>query len=150
MPPALKPDLPEADGVADTQATAEDELPNQQMVNHIFHALSKCADLHPDPAADGEGEDEEDAIAGLGPTSGGFGGGMHGEGGWITSKNAHEFDGQFGDVEVVEGGVILGPGAGTRRPREEDEREAVNGDAAGGNSGEDGREADETKWRRTG
>ena len=78
-----------------------------------------------------------------------IGGGMPGEGGWITAENAHEFEGFAVDVEVTEDGRILGPGAGTRRSRvdgadaDEDALDGVNGHA------EDGDE-ESTKWQRTG
>jgi len=73
---------------------------------------------------------------------------MPGDGGWITSENAHLFEGQFPDVDVQngpgeEGGedvIPLGPGAGTTREREVED-DGINGTTA----------ADEdTKWQRTG
>ncbi len=78
---------------------------------------------------------------------------MPGDGGWITSENAHEFEGRLGDeggVEVDreqgedgEGRSELGPGAGRRRARnEEGEGEKTNG--------VNGDREEETKWQRTG
>lgn len=117
------------------------------MVNHIFHALSRCADLHPDPV-DEDGERADDGAGPMLGSPGRLGGnGLPGEGGWITAENAHEFEAMLGDVGAaeVEDGVILGPGAGTRRAREENGYHEFNGDQ---NSGlDDGEE--ETKWRRT-
>ena len=120
----------------------------EEATKELFDALSRCADLHPDPGLDGDAGGEGEAtglMAGLGGTSG--------MGPWITSENAHEYEGQFVDVEgaeVEDEGVEempsgLGPGAGTRREREEEEEEAVNnGVDVGGEHGED------TKWQRTG
>ncbi|QDS68740.1 hypothetical protein FKW77_004605 [Venturia effusa] len=97
-----------------------DEAPNP--AKSIFEALSACADLHPDPASDEEGEEEEG-----GDTA-------PGAGGWITSENMEQFldaDGNF-----IGGGGGLGAGAGTVRTRDED-MEDVEGDGL------------ETKWSRT-
>lgn len=60
-------------------------------VEGMYDALSACADLHPDPAEDGEGPEDDDL----------------GSGGWITAESL-----------AAEGG--LGPGAGTRRGLEDD------------------------------
>jgi len=116
---------------SDQDATPPSQTPQGQadLVKHIFEALSRCADLHPDPASADSDEDMED------------GGGMPSAGGWITSENVDEFaarfgvDGDDGESEILEDGVNsgeLGPGAGTRRTRDEGE-----GD-------------DEGKWQRTG
>ena len=61
---------------------------------------------------------------------------MPGSGGWITSANAHEVDGEeptngTGDVED------LGSGAGTVRARDDEDKED-----------EAEKSDDETKWRR--
>ncbi|TID22667.1 regulator of volume decrease after cellular swelling-domain-containing protein [Venturia nashicola] len=95
-----------------------DETPNP--AKSIFEALSACADLHPDPASDEEGEEEAEDTA-------------PGAGGWITSENMDQFldaDGNF------IGGGVLGAGAGTIRTRNEDVEDA-DGDGV------------ETKWSRT-
>lgn len=111
----------------------------------LFEALSRCADLHPDPAEEGDDEGEGGGVSGLGV------GGMPGAGGWITAENMHEFEGMFGDAaeeeegegegEDGERGEALGPGAGTRRARDD-------GDGYDEAVGENGVE-DETKWQRT-
>jgi nucleotide-sensitive chloride channel 1A len=119
-------------------------------VKLLFESLSKCADLHPDPA-----NADSDEEGGDGATGGGLaalmgmagGGGMPGSGGWITSENVHEFEGQFGgdEVEDQNGGdegneepvQILGPGAGARRAREDED--------AGGEDEANG----DGKWQRT-
>lgn len=125
-------------------------------VQLLFTALTECANLHPDPASDsgsdagrlpaiafeGDGPvlDAESRYSGLAlPPP------MPGSGGWITAENVGEFypdEGIADDVQnyvyVRSGGdaPALGEGAGSVRPREEeDESGQVNGD--------------ETKWRRT-
>lgn len=118
-------------------------------VKLLFDSLSKCADLHPDPAnpdSDEEGGEGGAAGGGLAALMGMAGGGMPGSGGWITSENAHEFEGQFGDEDGEDGDdggedgepiQILGPGAGVRRAREDgqaEDEEQANGDG---------------KWQRT-
>ena len=119
----------------------------EEATKELFEALSRCADLHPDPGLDGDAGGEGDAtglMAGLE--------GATGMGPWITSENAHEFEGQFVDVdaaEVEDDGFEerpsgLGPGAGTTRAREDEERPDINGVDVGGEHGED------TKWQRTG
>ncbi|KAI9664251.1 MAG: hypothetical protein M1831_002430 [Alyxoria varia] len=140
------------DGNAPTSAAVP--TPNQGAVTALFEALSRCADLHPDP--DDEGEDEEmDDDVGPAPALGDISGmtGFPGEGGWITSENAHEFEGQFAvDVEETEDGVILGPGAGTRRARDSDHGDAADGEARNGQQEDaDGEEPGDgqTKWQRT-
>lgn len=119
------------------------------LVKHIFDSLSRCADLHPDPANPDSDEDMEDGDEG-GSGAGGLagllagGGGMPGASGWITSENVDEYaarfggddEGEGGDEDAVNGDVNgdgdLGPGAGTRRTRD------------------DGEGDDEAKWQRTG
>lgn len=116
-----------------------DAQSNAEQVKETFEALSRCADLHPDSGYVGDEEDGEGG--GLSAVLGG----MPGSGGWITSENAHEFEGEFGDdgdEEMEEGVELLGPGAGTRRVRE-DEAE-LNGDGES-----HGVAGDETKWQRT-
>ena len=99
----------------------------------VFKGLSDCASLHPDPDMsdeDGDGEGilwEDDG--GEEPRLEGFPKGL-GDG-WITAENIGEWEGRFEDAEVPADGVILGPGAGTVRGREEDDQE-------------------ESKWRKTG
>lgn len=109
------------------------------LVKTMFEAMSRCADLHPDPAEEGDEMDVMDGSGGLGGL-----GGMPGAGGWITAENMHEFEGQFEDADEEDeedgeegngvGGVrILGLGAGMRRAREDGD---VNGD-------------DDVNWPRT-
>lgn len=146
--------IPDADDTTpSTNGTANgtaDTPPNMPRVQEIYIALSACQDLHPDPGEDGDSEDEDGnprprgGLAGL--LAGLSGGGMPGEGGWITSENAHEFEGEFPDVEVgqTEGGgesdiVALGPGAGTRRERDGEAEDRIQIDGVG----------EETKWQRT-
>lgn len=89
----------------------------------LYAAVSACADLHPDPASDEEGEEAQEQ--------------MPGAGGWITSENMHEFMDEEGNFRVPEG---LGAGAGSVRTLEEARFEDAEGD-----QGAD----DELKWRRT-
>lgn len=136
----LVPDAPETIAEAYYERDRTEEA-QRASVKEIFEAMSRCADLHPDPAEDGD----EDAEGGLG------GGGMPGQGGWITAENMHEFEGDFEDAEEVDGEddgeavVALGPGAGTRRTRGDDvddEDHGVDGEGVNGVK-------DETKWQRT-
>lgn len=112
--------------------------PNKAKVQEIYEALCHCAELHPDPSEDEDGQGEGGILGGGDPMA------ALSSGGWITSENAHEFEGSFPDVDIgdagaeSEGVVLLGPGAGSRRARDEAEESVpVNGD-------------DETKWQRTG
>ena len=126
----------------------------------IFEALTRCADLHPDPddvdSEEGAGDRAGDAGAAFGM---GMGGGMPGAGGWITSENVHEFEGMFDTAEDgegedgVDGGAgeeeavvrILGPGAGSRRLRDDAAESGEVGVSGEANEADDG----ESKWRRT-
>ena len=115
----------------------------------LFTALSNCSNLHPDPV-DPNDQDEADLPdsalfqAGMiapGSVSGGLPPPMPGSGGWITAENMNEFfdeDGNWigGDDEQEE--EALGPGAGSVRPREDDQDV----------DDHDG-EGDDAKWRRT-
>jgi nucleotide-sensitive chloride channel 1A len=110
-------------------------------IKELFTAMNACSDLHPDPAeSDEEGGEAGDTAPGAG--------------GWITSDNMEQYfdeDGNFigttmGDADgMFSGGEALGPGAGTVRPRDDEE------DAAHGTNGVDGTngETEDTKWRRT-
>lgn len=108
---------------------------NSESAQEIFEALSHCADLHPDPDADGDDEDGQGGLTALG------GAGIPGAGGWITAENAHEFEDRFADAEEDEEGEAaegatttqLGPGAGSKREGEEEQ---------------DG-DVDDGKWQRT-
>lgn len=131
--PAISTDTTSNTSEADAATTQAD------LVKHIFTSLSRCADLHPDPANPDSDEDVDggEGGGGLAALLAG-GGGMPGAGGWITSENVDEFAARFGgdgEDEVEEGGedgAELGPGAGTRRTRDEGEND------------------DEAKWQRTG
>jgi nucleotide-sensitive chloride channel 1A len=109
----------------------EGGTPQTDVANAIFKALSTCTSLHSASMTDSEGEDE-DRILFEGDGDEHRLEGFPGEGGWITAENVDQF--RFEDVEIPEGMTILGPGAGSVRPREED-------DAAAGE--------EDTKWRRT-
>lgn len=82
----------------------------------LYKAIEACQELNPSPE-----EDEQDFDASL-----------PGDGGWITSENAHLFtgeDGQFAGIEALQS-ESLGPGAGTTRTAPDTE--------------------DDAKWQRTG
>lgn len=122
-------------------------LPNEEdRTNTLFKALSDCANLHPDSANGSSGDELEDPImfeGARGYEEGSRLEGFPGEGGWITAENVDQF--QFENAENGEEGcgTILGPGAGTVRPREERPDGAEN-------RNEDHGVVDEAKWRRTG
>jgi len=143
-PPAIV-----AAGGTDGPSAQSQEL--QADTKTIFEALTRCADLHPDP-------DDVDSDEAGGEAGDLMGGGMPGAGGWITSENVHEFEGMFGGgddegdgLNGVDGGEgedeavvrILGPGAGSRRARDDDAEETV----ATREADEEG--DGESKWRRT-
>ncbi|KLJ12738.1 hypothetical protein EMPG_12269 [Blastomyces silverae] len=160
----------------DNLITAEEEnKPSQTPTQDLFAAVSACSNLHPDPASQPGSDDEGDAEMQDNPTqqldgsilyqngliipgnnAGGLPPAMPGSGGWITAENVHEYfdeegnwkggDGDEGEEGEGAGGVSLGPGAGSIRPREEggEEDAGVGCDADAGEGGE------ETKWRRTG
>ncbi|KKA28444.1 hypothetical protein TD95_002593 [Thielaviopsis punctulata] len=139
-----------------TTAVDSATLKEQPEAARLYAAISVCSDLHPDPAAEGdddddaaypeiivEGSTEHQALDGFtgilkGAANGGLPPPMPGSSGWITAENVHEFfdeDGNWiggGDqVEGDEGGEdvsgVLGEGAG--RVRQRDEAEPENGDA---------------------
>ncbi|KAL3481829.1 regulator of volume decrease after cellular swelling-domain-containing protein [Aspergillus californicus] len=128
----------------------EDELEPETETQKLYGAVSACSNLHPDPVE----EDEQDGGAfasGLvfpgSAAEGGLPPPVDGSSGWITADNMHEFfdeEGNWigGGEEISLPG--LGPGAGTVRGREQDRDERME-DAEEG----EGREGDETKWRRT-
>lgn len=145
-----------AGGLIDSTPVTSGSAANATKVQELYGALSTCQDLHPDPG-DSDSDDEHGSSRARGGLAGllqGMGGGEPGEGGWITSENAHLFEGQF-PVEVgqMEPGaadddgdlVPLGPGAGTRRQREDEHgaEDALNGHAGTANG------VEETKWQRT-
>lgn len=139
--------IPSSTTDADPAAVGDAAAP-ESSAQVIFAALSACADLHPD--VNGGDDMDEDGANGLVPSLGfgGFGGGQ-----WITAENAHEFEGEFEDANEAEDGVgeegaSLGPGAGTRRAREENDGSEDGAAEAGELAGEG--KGDETKWRRTG
>lgn len=159
----------------DTTPGSEANHSQESLTKAMFAALTRCADLHPtnssgamgffddedDEEDDGTDDEQEDSIAFEGPvgygdemdvdhaftrikkkSSKGIGrAGMPGDGGWITSENVHLLK-----KVKVEGG--LGPGAGSVRPREDDEEDS--GPANGDGHLNGGKEGTEAKWRRTG
>jgi nucleotide-sensitive chloride channel 1A len=151
------------DTTSERLATPADQESTETPAEALFTALSACANLHPDNiGAGGDDEEEQDqdqAMEGSvlfqnglvipGNNAGGLPPALPGSGGWITAENMHEYfdeEGNWkggnaeGDEEAPE--PQLGPGAGTVRPR--DEQDAADG------GGEAATEGEETKWRRTG
>ncbi|EAS31186.1 chloride channel, nucleotide-sensitive, 1A [Coccidioides immitis RS] len=138
-----------AEGEGEDEALLTDDKPSQTPTELLFAALSTCSNLHPDPAAgEEEGEDEQqlgnsvlfqNGLIMPGNSAGGLPPAMPGSGGWITAENMHEYFDEEGNWIGDDQGP-LGPGAGSTRPREDDE---------GGQNGS-GAETEETKWRRTG
>ncbi|KAG0636152.1 regulator of volume decrease after cellular swelling-domain-containing protein [Tuber brumale] len=122
-------------------------------VSEMFDALSVCAGLNPDEVGsdEDEDEDEEDGILWEEDVEGGGEGlrleGFPAGGGWITAENVGDFsfgDPVDGDVQA-DGGVVLGPGAGTVRLRDE-----VEGEENAEERGENVEGTEEAKWRRIG
>ncbi|KAL2220154.1 regulator of volume decrease after cellular swelling-domain-containing protein [Thermoascus aurantiacus ATCC 26904] len=147
-PPAPAPAATEEDAEMMTDAEKPEETPTQA----LFAAVSACSNLHPDPVAPGDEDDDEEyggiqgsslfqsGLIAPGSQNGGLPPPVEGSSGWITAENMHEYFDEQGNW--IGGGeapptLPLGPGAGTVRPREDD-----GGDGEGG-------ENEETKWRRT-
>ncbi|KAK9419753.1 putative Protein LOT5 [Seiridium unicorne] len=128
-----------------SEGTSIDPM-NSQRTSALFNQISACQNLHPDPADEGE-DDEDDgmdrivfegeALEGLpgafqGDASGGLPPPMPGSSGWITAENVNEYfdeEGNWIGGEGVSG--ELGEGAGRVRARDE-----VDGDADGLNGNE--------------
>lgn len=122
---------PQDNNTNGTSTALDSTPPTAPAVTELFAALTRCADLNPDPVS--QDADTDGDVEAHGPALGGF----PGEGGWITAENAGEFDGHSGvEIELGDGGAILGPGAGLRRGRD--------------GEGVDGEAGEEAKWRRMG
>lgn len=138
--------------------STEPTAPQPSEAQLLYTALSDCANLHPDPASPGSGEEggdahpniifEDDAQAPYstfnsiadGPQTA-LPPAMPGSGGWITAENVNEYFDEEGNWRGAAEG--LGDGAGSVRRRAEDDG-VVNGDG-----GTEEIEGEETKWRRT-
>lgn len=92
--------------------------PESACIKDIFGAMNTCSDLHPDPDASGD-EVGDEILDDSAP----------GASGWITAENMDQYMDEDGNFRAtVIGGEELGPGAGTVRPREdEDSANGVNG-----------------------
>ncbi|KAF7510222.1 hypothetical protein GJ744_006918 [Endocarpon pusillum] len=142
-------DAPPPPTTTDPDSTTGDHTPQPPTVA-MFTALSNCSNLHPDPVNDEQelGGLQESALfqAGMiapGNASGDLPPPMPGSGGWITAENMGEYFDEEGNLigeDPAGENATLGVGAGSVRPREDDEDEAAH---------ENGM-TDETKWRRTG
>ncbi|EFE37570.1 conserved hypothetical protein [Trichophyton verrucosum HKI 0517] len=149
----------------DQETSAEEEdKKTQSQIEALFEAVSACSNLHPDPVDQDDEDRYEDADEGEefhqqlqgsalfqnglifpGNNTGGLPPALPGSGGWITAENAHEYFDEDGNWKGGEE-APLGAGAGTVRPREDDD-EGMN--EAGASNNENGTSGDETKWRRT-
>ncbi|KAF8849649.1 hypothetical protein BDZ45DRAFT_604104 [Acephala macrosclerotiorum] len=126
-------------------------------IQKLFDAVSNCSNLHPDPAFEGDEEEDYDdrivfegsvgyeGISGLpgvqrGAADGGLPPPFPGSGGWITAENVSDyFDADGNWIGGGTGEESLGDGAGRIRTRQE--MDGVNGD---GNH-----ESDDNKRPRT-
>ncbi|EZF22620.1 hypothetical protein H112_04580 [Trichophyton rubrum D6] len=120
-------------------STEEEDKKTQSQIEALFEAVSACSNLHPDPVEQDDEDRYEDADEGGLPPA------LPGSGGWITAENAHEYFDEDGNWKGGEE-PPLGAGAGTVRPREDDDEGMNEADAANNANGTAG---DETKWRRT-
>ncbi len=141
-------DAPPPPTTADPDSTSEDHAPQPPTVA-MFTALSNCSNLHPDQINDEQqlGGLQESALfhAGMiapGNASGNLPPPMPGSSGWITAENMGEYFDEEGNW-IGEGSAgqddTLEVGAGTVRPREDEDDEAAYENGITG----------ETKWRRT-
>ncbi|EGE07114.1 hypothetical protein TEQG_06102 [Trichophyton equinum CBS 127.97] len=149
----------------DQETSAEEEdKETQSQIEALFEAVSACSNLHPDPVEQDDENRYEDADEGEefhqqlqgsalfqnglifpGNNAGGLPPALPGSGGWITAENAHEYFDEDGNWKGGEE-APLGAGAGTVRPREDDDEGMNEVDAS---NNENGTAGDETKWRRT-
>jgi nucleotide-sensitive chloride channel 1A len=122
----------------------------------LFHALSNCQELNPDPRLPGdEDEDDED-----GEGMGGFDETAPGATGWITSENLADFMDAEGNFRMPGGVTMIGGGEGEFADADEkdagdagDAARVSDGAAAGSvrrreEAGEGG-DGGESKWQRT-
>lgn len=136
-------------------------------IEDLFKGVSNCSNLHPDPAAEGDEEEDDrvrfegsvgyEGITGLpgairGATDGGLPPPFPGSGGWITAENVGEFfnaDGEWIGGEGQEG-EGEGEDAGEGEGEGESDGIQVLGEGAGRvRPREEEGEEDENKWRRT-
>lgn len=142
-------DAPPPPTIADPDSTSDDHTP-QPPTLAMFTALSNCSNLHPDAISDEQQsvglQDSALFQAGMiapGHANGGLPPAMPGSGGWITAENMGEFvdeEGNWIADEESRQEESLGGGAGTVRPRLDDEDQVVH----------ENEPNDDTKWRRTG
>ncbi|EEQ29239.1 hypothetical protein McanMca71_006643 [Microsporum canis] len=164
--PLSTPSAQSADNSATSGANddLEEDKKTQSHIEALFEAVSACSNLHPDPVDHDDEDRYEDADEGEefhqqlqgsalfrsglifpGNNTGGLPPALPGSGGWITAENAHEYFDEDGNWKGGEE-VPLGAGAGTVRPRADDDV-GMNEDDASAN--ENGTPGDESKWRRT-
>ncbi|EFR01014.1 hypothetical protein MGYG_04016 [Nannizzia gypsea CBS 118893] len=149
----------------DQETSAEEEdKKTQSQIEALFEAVSACSNLHPDPVDHDDEDRYEDADEGEefhqqlqgsalfqnglifpGNNTGGLPPALPGSGGWITAENAHEYFDEDGNWKGGEE-APLGAGAGTVRPRDDDDEGMDEADTL---NNENGTTGDEAKWRRT-
>lgn len=105
----------------------------------LYTAIGDCQELNPDPAAQGDSDEEGYGGEGFDETA-------PGATGWITSENMHEFTDEDGNFKMPEGITVIG---------DEGEEEQELGEGAGRVRGADEVDAEEgadgdAKWQRTG
>lgn len=142
-------DAPPPPTTTDPDSTTDDHSPQPPTVA-MFTALSNCSNLHPDPVNDEQGSTglEHSALfqAGMiaaGDSSGALPPPMPGSGGWITAENMGNYidaEGNWIAEDEIAQDDTLGAGAGSVRPRDEDEDQPAHENGIN----------DEIKWRRTG
>ncbi|KAK2850558.1 hypothetical protein FQN49_005547 [Arthroderma sp. PD_2] len=148
----------------DETTLPEENKTTQSQIEALFEAVSACSNLHPDPVEHddedryedaAEGEDFQQQLHGStlyqgglifpGNNTGGLPPALPGSGGWITAENSHEYFDEDGNWKGGDD-APLGAGAGTVRPRADEDEAMDENDAS---KDENGTGGDESKWRRT-
>jgi len=164
-PPAAAPDTTRSIGSEDADALPSRPDHQEDGISNLYTALTACANLHPDPLSNSEGDENDDELGGavlqlesdadisniypLNHSTSGDGTAtglpppMPGSGGWITAETVGEFFDENGNWRGR--GGELGEGAGTTRGRDD----GVGGIDDGVMDGSGEEEEEETKWRRT-
>ncbi|GAB7342998.1 hypothetical protein MBLNU457_g1094t1 [Dothideomycetes sp. NU457] len=130
-----------------TSISGRAHTPAQQ----LYAAVSACADLHPDPSSDDDGDDAN------GNGVEGYETAAPGAGGWITAENMAQFmdeDGNFRLPEHVDGGGVADAGEIGEEGQEEELERGLGMGAGRVRRAEEFADAvdegdEESKWRRT-
>lgn len=135
-------DAPPPPTTTDPDSMSGDHSPQPPTVA-MFTALSNCSNLHPDPGGLQDSALFQAGMIAPGDASGGLPPPMPGSGGWITAENMADYFDEEGNWIGDDGTGqedALGAGAGSTRPREDDEDQAAHENGT----------IDDNKWRRTG